>query len=314
VRILTEVTDAAAEDQTDNVFPVAFVTGRLGAPTPLQSWPDDLDPLVTLSRDWQSQGFQAEVWELNGTEENRLFEIAALVASAGEQMGISCMTSFEYLSWFTAPRDNDLRLLQAEFAQRVLAEMTAHYVIGTAHDLMNLTYRALALDTALHPALSKAERLFPPLSDERRHWKTANADEARKARKLARKSSLESVRQVAEPAHALLTSKIWDLLDNCRGEDFHRRRLQTAGLKGAGRTGPWSHQPGQRSMDLRCGQRIGADVPGKLAAETHQVACDARLLLAAAMTEFSERLETARDEVVELRPSRFNRSVETPGL
>jgi len=229
-----------------------------------------------------------------------MYEIAGIMAGMGEQLGLSCTAAREYLSWELVKADEG-HALEPEAAKRALAEMIAHYVLAAGHGLINLTYRTLALDRGLEAELVSTGHFFPPLSDDRKHWLTANAKTAKAAKKLAAKSSVSAVAEVADPVWMLLSSHVWRDLDDCRGEDFHRRRSQTAGLHGAGKQSPWRKDGTSRTLDGLHGERIGQDVQAKFAAETFSVASVAQTRLMEAMSEFDLKFAKVVEATTHLR-------------
>lgn len=287
------------EARNDDRHTVAFVPSRLGAPKGAP-WPADLEQPIRLASEWQQCGYSARVWELGGAVENRLYEIAGLMASIGEQLGLSCTAGREYVSWGFVQADKHQEL-QAEAAKRAWAEIIAHYVLAAGNGLVNLTYRTLALDQGLERTLSEAGRLFPPLSNDRSHWVTANAKVAKEAKQAAAASSVAAIREVADPAWVLLTSDCWRDLCDCRGEDFHRHRAQTAGVYGAGKQSPWRKLEASRTLDGIGGERIGHDVQATFAAQTFGVASNARAKLMDAMTEFYLKFRAAVEATTNLR-------------
>ncbi len=172
-------------------------------------------------------------------------------------------------------------------AKRALAEVVGHYVLGAGHGLFNLAARTVALDEALKSDLrSKLDTDFPPLSEQRKDWPSANSAKAKKLQTVARSSVIPEIRIVVDPVVTLVASAEWEHLNDARGSDFHRWRVQTDGIAGVAKRSPWKKGDGVRSLEVGVGQPLGKDAHTKLAAETLRIAVAARNELVRAASSF----------------------------
>jgi hypothetical protein len=185
---------------------------------------------------WQQIGGYAEFWETAGAEENRLSELAGCRAGIGEQAGLACTAERDYLGWEQMKLEG-VEAVEAEMAKRALAEILAHYVLGAGHGVINLAARTVALDETLKNGLqAKFHTEFPPLSERRKDWLSANLATAKSLQAIARTSLMPEIQIVADPVLALVDSPEWERLSDARGSDFHRWRVQTDGIVGVAST------------------------------------------------------------------------------
>lgn len=241
---------------------------------------------LKLALDWQKIGAYAEFWESAGTEENRLYELAGCRAGVGEQVGLACTAERDYLGWERMKLEG-VEAVEAEMAKRALAEVVGHYVVGAGHSLFNLAARTVALDEALKSDLrSKLDTDFPPLSEQWKDWPSANSARAKKLQTVARSSVISEIRIVADPIVTLVASVEWEHLNDVRGSDFHRWRVQTDGIVGVAKRSPWKKGDRVRSLDIGAGQPLGKYAQAKLAAETLRIAVAARNELVKAASSF----------------------------
>jgi hypothetical protein len=248
---------------------------------------------LKLALAWQTTGAYAEFWESAGAEENRLYELAGCRAGIGEQVGLACTAERDYLGWERMKLEG-VEAVEAEMAKRALAEVAGHYVLGAGHGLFNLAARTAALDEALKSGLrSKLGTDFPPLSEQWKDWPSANPAKAKKLQAVARSSVIPEIRIVADPIVALVASVEWERLNDVRGSDFHRWRVQTDGIAGVAKRSPWKKGDGVRSLDIGVGQPLGKDVQAKLAAQTLRIAVAARNGLVKAAGSFEHMFAAA---------------------
>ncbi len=121
-----------------------------------------------VASDWQAMSVFADFWELAlvpKVQPGRSNELVGLIASGGEQLGLAVAAIIEAELWSVFRRDNppDLRTVEGrvvdaahEMAQRAMADMAMHYLLAIGHTVVNVTARALALDSRLHPPLLDA--------------------------------------------------------------------------------------------------------------------------------------------------------------
>jgi hypothetical protein len=262
---------------------LGLIPRRLGpeAPGPV---PDHMRSALVLSLEWQQIGAYAEFWEAAGAEENRLYELAGCRAGIGEQVGLACTAERDYLGWERMTLEG-AEAVEAEMAKRALAEVVGHYVLGAGHGLFNLAARTVALDQTLKGDLrNKLGTDFPPLSEQRRDW--PQAAKAATLQQVARGSAIPEIQSVADPIVALVASDEWEGLNDARGSDFHRWRVQTDGIAGVAKQPPWKKGDGVRSLEIGAMRPLGEDAQAKLAEKTLSVAVAARHELVKAAASF----------------------------
>ena len=241
---------------------------------------------LRLALKWQTIGGYAEFWESAGAEENRLYELAGCRAGIGEQVGLACTAERDYLGWEQMKLEG-VEAVEAEMAKRALAEVVGHYVLGAGHGLFNLAARTVALDEALKSVLrSKLGTEFPPLSEQWKDWPSASSTRAKKLQTVASSSVIPEIRIVADPMVTLVASAEWQHLNDARGSDFHRWRVQTDGIVGVAKRSPWKKGDRVRSLEIGAGQPLGKDAQAKLAAKTLRIAVAARNELIKAADSF----------------------------
>jgi hypothetical protein len=241
---------------------------------------------VKLALEWQQIGAYAEFWEVAGAEENRLYELAGCRAGIGEQVGLACTAERDYLGWDQLKFEG-VEAVEAEMAKRALAEVVGYYVLGAGHGLFNLAARTAALDQTLKNALkSKLRTDFPPLSERVGDWPPASLATAVKLQAVARGSQIAEIQVVADPILALVKSVEWRQLNDARGSNFHRWRVQTEGIFGVAKRSPWKKGEGVRILEGGVGQQLGKDAQRELAAETLRIAVAARDELVKAARSF----------------------------
>jgi hypothetical protein len=239
-----------------------LVPRRLGAPK-VQPWPKDLHAIARLSIDWQSRAASARFWEMGPTRSpNRMYEVAGLMGSLGEQLGLSCSADNEFQSW-DLEIDDVVDPLEKEMAKRALAETMLHYVFAAGNSFFNLCCRLVALDGAVRPELKRTmHSVFPPFSKSRGDWKSFSEGAVAALEKVANTSAVVGIADAVGVATTLVRSAGWRALDEERAEGFHRWRLQSVGIVGAGQISPWTFENGVMSIEGGVGEEIGKDVPG----------------------------------------------------
>jgi hypothetical protein len=262
-----------------------LIPRRLGpeATVPL---PSDLLETVRLALHWQATGPYARLWEAAGAEQNRMYELAGCKAAIGEQIGLSCAAERDYRGWLEVRLEGD-EAVEAEMAKRALAELACYYILGAGHTLFNFAARTVRLDPALKDALiHEFHTDFPPLSEQRDAWLSATIGRAKKLQTIAQSSLIPEIQVVGDPTVSFVGSDEWDHLNEARGSDFHRWRVQTDGILGVAKKSPWRQGDGVRSMDLGFGDVLGKDAQAKLASETMRIAASARTELMKAARAF----------------------------
>lgn len=273
---------SAAQEATERQL-LGLIPRRLG-PETTGPVPNHMHSALRLALAWQTIGAYAEFWESAGAEENRLYELAGCRAGVGEQVGLACTAERDYLGWERMKLEG-VEAVEAEMAKRALAEVVGHYVLGAGHGLFNLAARTVALDGALKSDLRrKLGTDFPPLSEQRKDWPPAANGKTLQA--VARSSVIPEIRSVADPIVTLVASVEWKRLNDARGSDFHRWRVQTDGIAGVAKRSPWKRGDGVRSLEIGVTRPLGEDAQAKLAAKTLRIAVAARHELVKAASSF----------------------------
>jgi hypothetical protein len=279
---------AAQESVEFQIF--GLIPRRLG-PEAAGPVTDHMRSALMLSLEWQKTGAYAKFWEAAGAEENRLYELAGCRAGIGEQVGLACTAERDYLGWERIALEG-AEAVEAEMAKRALAEVVAHYVLGAGHGLFNLAARTVALDQTLKDDLIlKLGTEFPPLSEERKDW--PQAAKAATLQNVARSSNIPEIRNVVDPIVALVTSEEWKHLNDARGSDFHRWRVQTDGIAGVAKQPPWKKADGVRSIEIGAMRPLGEGSRAKLAEKTLAITVAARHELVNAATSFERAFADA---------------------
>jgi hypothetical protein len=267
---------------------VSLVPGRLARPGHFPRLPPTVDDaehrgVVRQAELWQQQAGSATFWEVAAfprAGQNRAYELAGLVASAGEQLALARAAAVEVVLWADARRRMRFDAGH-EMSMRGMAEAQCLFVIGAGHTLANIAIRALALETDLRCELQRRfRRSFEPFSDDKRDWQTLNLHVCRNLREVAAIGGDNAVIDEVELIAAFGTGESWDALYERRAVEFHRWRPQTHGIEGVPRSSPWSL--GGTTISIQLGHRAYADARGR-ADETADIANRGMIDLATAM-------------------------------
>lgn len=126
---------------------------------------------------------------------------------------------------------------------------------------------------------------FPPYSDNRKDW--IQVSRIHGVQSVAKLCAHRDMASVVTPIVDLADSAEWMALEDSRGQDFHRWRPQTAGLRGAA-VGAFGAvlSGGTKSYSLSGGYLLGSDVATKLAADSWATTTDAMAEICKAMGRF----------------------------
>lgn len=289
----------------------AVIPGRLAAPAPAgtvahlqeESWWKSAGEVAS---DWQAVSPLADFWELGlvpPVQPGRGRELGGLIAAAGEQLALGLAALVEVELWRLYRRDTPTaalaldktsqRVVDAaqEMGHRSMAELAAYYLLSTGHTLANVTVRALALDSQLHPALLDSLGGWCPVgSSDPKDWLSLNRDTARTLRRVARKTASPAFQGLAEPASVLVLSREWQEVDQLRGAHYHRRRPQSAGIAGVPLASPWVFSTGVMSMNFGGDEYVDGD---NLAHDTSDLGRRVLSAVTSAMQTLLERVEVA---------------------
>lgn len=276
---------------------VAFVPSRLAVGPSGGERPDpvsdaDHKRVADEACRWQQVGASAEFLEMGAAwkriERDRTFDLVGLMASTGERLGLSYGAAFEVALWAAAREQSGAPDLNHELAMRAMAEAQCLFVMGAGHSFANVAVREIALDPKRRQALAKrlkgsSKRTFAPFSNEKRDYVSMNSDACTVFGEVASEMGGSYLKGVIEPVVEFGKGEAWAKLDERRGEDFHRWRLQTDGIAGVSRQTPWSVENGVGTLGI--GSQSYDDARG-LADEVSHVATEAMLELARAMEKF----------------------------
>jgi hypothetical protein len=263
----------------------------------------DHERVVKQAMEWQQTAGSATFWEqgalAQGTEKDRCYEFAGLMASAGEQLALAHAAAVEVALWRDVRKGAEPDAAH-EMSMRAMAEAQCLFVMGTGHELANLAVRALCLDPKLRAELSKrftrggSSPSFDPFSEKPVDWVSMNPKVCEEIRAAAKASAAQEVIKLAEPVVAFGNGQPWRNLVARRGEDFHRWRPQSHGIEGVPRTSP-SKREGQ-SLVLKLGHPTHEET-AKRADETARLATEAMLELALSMEAFMSQWPLASDRL-----------------
>jgi hypothetical protein len=235
----------------------AVVPGRLAAPTSgaqldsvlSRAWRTSAQEVAS---EWQMLSSVADFWELatgNAIQHGRPHELVGLISGAGEQLAMALTALVETELWgvhrLTQEAEASVTKFPArsaadEMAHRAMADLAAYYLLSTGHAIANITARALALETTLHPhMLDFVGTWYPVASADPKDWASLNRDTAKALRRVAKKASSAEAQMLVEPMTKLIQSTSWHELEQRRGAHYHRRRPQSAGMAGVALSNPW---------------------------------------------------------------------------
>jgi hypothetical protein len=287
---------APSSEASDYPILTALVPGRLFAPgSAARTWRDVTiaggEDIPQQAADWQKIAAQANWWEVHsvtaGTEQNRAFELAGLMASVGERLGLAYTAAVESELWRRTEATTREQRAAYDMGCRAMSELQAHYVISVAHGLINVTARALALHLGLRTRLQDMFRtVFRPFSEERADWIPCNPATAAKLATVAASLTDEAVTRLPIPVNTLVTGAAWISLEKHRGKDFHRWRPQSPHLARVAQRSPWTVQSdGSRSLSISIPVYQDHD---DLAVTSARVATDGMRAVAEALAAFME--------------------------
>jgi hypothetical protein len=202
---------------------------------------DDFDQtVVETALAWQKMGEDASFREMsavaNGAEPGRVFTMFGRIASAGEQLGIAGTACRDARAWLDQGLPDD----RARLPARALAEVAGYYALSTAHGLVNIAARLLALETRSRAILGKTHpqsKGFPPFDERYDHWLAFNAQSIASLEKAADHHQPE-VLQLVRLLRTLVDDERWSKLVGRRNTDFHRWRPQSV-QGGVATSSPW---------------------------------------------------------------------------
>lgn len=274
-----------------------LVPGRLAADLDGDVLPDSVvdqahKRVVEEALNWQLIAGHANFWEMGathrGTDQDRAYGLAGQMAATGEQFGLASGAGNEVAIWreFREKQEPDPA---HEMSMRGMAEAQCLFLMSTGHAVANVAVKALALDQGLRDQLSqRLERDgqspgLKPFSTDRRDWVSMNAQTSKVLTAVAESSNVPEVVTLVQPVVDFARSDAWRDLQERRGEDFHRWRMQSHGVDGVPRTTPWSSDGKTRTLKIG---RVKHEEADGLAEDIALIADLAMLELATAMAAF----------------------------
>lgn len=270
----------------------------------------DLAQARATALDWQRAAEHADVRESSAVvcdlERGRMYHLVRHVAAAGEKLALACTAAVECALWVErraapsapAPTHEEVGW---ELAHRAVAELHTHYLLGTGHDLINITARVLALDSELgDPLRGKFKTTFQVSDDGQSKYLPINKPKAEELGEVANLARGYLLRRVAEPVCRLVEDPSWESMVGFRNEHFHRVRPQSHGTSGLGPQDPWEDDGDDITMTIGV-PRDYREAAG-LAAEMTRVNRMAQHALVAAMKDFWNRFDPAVEEIMARSP------------
>lgn len=208
--------------------------------------------ITKVAHDWQGMAGWAQMAEvpgaLRGVEEARFTELFGRIASAGEQLGLAGAANRDTRAWTSST--GDASVAQA-LAGRALSEITGFFMIGAAHGPLNLSVRALMLNTTCAAEAIKDNKTangFAPFANEPRAWLPFNRGTVSTLETAA--TVLNDSNQLVSILRTLVDDPRWKQAQHRRDIDFHRWRPQSI-EGGVAPRNPWSAGlSGERYMTL----------------------------------------------------------------
>lgn len=212
------------------------------------------------------------------------------MASAGEQLGLAYAAGNEVAIWRELRKGGSLDVGH-EVSMRGMAEARCLFVMSTGHAFANVGLKALALDPTLKAELIRSFRgnpapKFEPFSTARSDWVSMNRKTCKILKEVAELSEKADVVALINPVADFGLGATWHELNERRGEDFHRWRMQTHGVEGVPQKTPWSSDGKTRTLGI--GRIAYGDAEG-LADEVARIGREAMLDLARSMEAFRQR-------------------------
>jgi len=281
-------------------FIVATVPGRLAVATRRKTLPQTVrdgrhQRVAEIAADWQQVSAHADFWELGGIVRGAPRDWASALtgqmAAGGEQLGLAFAAAVEVALWREFRKRHEMGP-EHEMGMRAMGETQCYFVMGAGHALANVAVRALGfsanLRTALQDKFTRAGRrpTFKPFSDKQEDWVDLNETTARTLRRVARDAGSPAVVTLIEPVATFAKGSAWRELTERRGEDFHRWRPQSHGIRGVSKKSRWKVEGSTASLSGG-GNPEYADAK-ELAEETSRAATAAMLALADAMDSFDD--------------------------
>ncbi len=184
--------------------------------------------------------------------------IASMCGSQSESLSVAIAAKVE-IEYLTLAIQNDDLPSGMSLGQRFFAESLAQKVIELAHRSFNIGYRTLALNSQIQQVLlnqcsSKNKCSSKPCASDpdecirlklfttdRRSWQNFQEGNAQRLVDAARETDHPSILAIAETLHKFAQSDSWKQVEEQRGQDFHRLRLESSELAGVDQSTGW-HQ------------------------------------------------------------------------
>lgn len=166
-------------------------------------------------------------------------EVAGLFGSIGESLAVAIPCEVEVEMHRRAREVGDLPNSMI-VGERFFAESQAQKVVELAHRAINLGFRAFALRADWKAEVTGRKRYAPlvktPFSNERSAWVTFSNGPANVLHEVCAEVGHESAIVMGRSLRDLSTSTQWLAVEEQRGQDFHRWRLESSVLAGVDAT------------------------------------------------------------------------------
>ena len=181
-------------------------------------------------------------------------EVAGLFGSIAASLAITIPCEVEVEFHRRARESGDLPDAMV-IGERFFSEGQAQKVIELGHRLINLGFRAFALRQDWKAAVSQSKYAVvveTPFSDKRKAWISLNQNSAKALSSLCASVGHDSAAKMGDAIDSLATSPEWKAVEEQRGQDFHRWRLESSVLAGVD-----ASSSGARDLHDEFGEVIG---------------------------------------------------------
>lgn len=164
-------------------------------------------------------------------------EIFGIAGSIGESLMLAAGCEVE-AEWLRRARAAHALPDQMMLGQRFFSESEAQLALGIGHRLFNLVLRAVAVDRELRAKMLESRDLkqwaeaHRPRVDTYAAWESLNKSRARALRRVVAGFPHPSVRSLVAVPACLAVSAAWRDLDETRGREFHRWRVESSVVAG----------------------------------------------------------------------------------
>ena len=204
-----------------------------------------LRPVVDVARrcaDWRAIGRMLAPNLEVALADDPWREVFGLIGSIGESLSVGAACEVE-VEAHRLLRSSGQLPVSMMIAQRFFSIAEAELLVGVAHRLANVVVRALAIDPAIRDAIGAQKVLAKwggahrPFSDKRDAWLSFNHYVAKALGAVVASSPHKSTRGLAAVLSTLAAGLQWVGLEENRGQDFHRWRVESSVMAGLDQQG-----------------------------------------------------------------------------